>query len=152
YGGREEIMAMVAPSGPVYQAGTLSGNPLAMAAGIATLELLRGPEVYQTLEARGRQWAEGLAARAARYGVALQTNRIGSMMTGFLCPEPVRDYVSAKKADVQLYARCFHALLDRGVYMAPSQFEASFVSLAHTAAVIDETLAAAEAALEAIAG
>lgn len=143
YGGRAEIMALVAPEGPVYQAGTLSGNPLAMAAGIATLEELRKPGVYETLEALGRRWAQGLAARAEEAGVPLQVNAIGSMMTAFFSAEPVRDYASAKRADAARYARFFHAMLERGVYLAPSQFEASFVSLAHTPEVVDAALEAA---------
>ncbi|MGQ9458431.1 MAG: aminotransferase class III-fold pyridoxal phosphate-dependent enzyme, partial [Anaerolineae bacterium] len=150
YGGRAEVMALVAPEGPVYQAGTLAGNPLAMAAGIATLEELRKPGVYETLEALGRRWAQGLAARAEEAGVPLQVNAIGSMMTAFFSAEPVRDYASAKRADAARYARFFHAMLERGVYLAPSQFEASFVSLAHTPEVVDAALEAAGEALRRI--
>jgi glutamate-1-semialdehyde 2,1-aminomutase len=143
YGGRAEVMALVAPEGPVYQAGTLSGNPLAMAAGIATLEELRKPGAYERLAALGRRWAQGLAARAKEAGIPLQVNAIGSMMTAFFTEEPVRDYASAKRSDAARYARFFHAMLQRGVYLAPSQFEASFVSLAHTPEVVDAALEAA---------
>ncbi|MGC8838042.1 MAG: glutamate-1-semialdehyde 2,1-aminomutase [Anaerolineae bacterium] len=149
YGGRAEIMAWVAPEGPVYQAGTLSGNPLAMAAGIATLQELQKPGVYERLASLGHRWAEGLAARAEEAGIPLQVNAIGSMATAFFTEEPVWDYASAKRADVARYARFFHAMLQKGVYLAPSQFEASFVSLAHTPEVVD---AALEAAGEALAG
>lgn len=151
YGGRAEIMAWVAPEGPVYQAGTLSGNPLAMAAGIATLQELQKPGVYETLAALGRRWAQGLATRAEEAGVPVQVNAIGSMMTAFFTTEPVRDYASAKRADVARYARFFHAMLQRGVYLAPSQFEASFVSLAHTPDVVDAALEAAGEALATLA-
>ncbi|MGQ9584112.1 MAG: glutamate-1-semialdehyde 2,1-aminomutase [Anaerolineae bacterium] len=143
YGGAEAIMSQVAPAGPVYQAGTLSGNPLAMAAGIATLRELRKPGAFEQLEARGQQWASGLRSLSERWGIALQVNGIGSMLTAFFTDVPVRDYASAKQSDTALYARYFHKMLDRGVYLAPSQFEASFVSLAHSAEVIDEALGAA---------
>ncbi|HET7768123.1 MAG TPA: aminotransferase class III-fold pyridoxal phosphate-dependent enzyme, partial [Chloroflexota bacterium] len=143
YGGRRELMEQVAPLGPVYQAGTLSGNPLAMAAGRATLEVLRRPGTYERLEALGARLEAGLAETARGAGVPFAINRVGSMLTGFFCDGPVTDYASAKGADTSRYARFFHALLDRGVYFAPSQFEAAFVSLAHTEEEIDRTVASA---------
>jgi glutamate-1-semialdehyde 2,1-aminomutase len=146
YGGARPILEMVAPLGPVYQAGTLSGNPLAMAAGIATLRLLNEPGVYDRLEALSARLAAGLGEAAAAADVDYVTNRVGSMLTGFFAPGPVTDYTSAKRSDTARYARFFHALLERGVYLAPSQFEAGFVSLAHTEAEIDATCKAARAA------
>ena len=146
YGGRREIMELISPLGPVYQAGTLSGNPLATAAGLATLRLLTEPGVYDHLEAMAARLVDGLAQAARAAGVPYRGNRVGSMFTGFFCTTPVTDYASAKRADAARYARFFHALLERGVYFAPSQFEAGFVSLAHTAADIDETLNAASEA------
>jgi len=150
YGGRRDIMEMIAPLGPVYQAGTLSGNPLAMAAGIATLRLLGEPGVYDHLEVLSRRLAEGLASAASAAGVAYTANRVGSMLTGFFCPGPVVDYASAKRADTSRYAKFFQAMLERGVYLAPSQFEAGFVSLAHTESDIDTTLEAAHGAFAAL--
>jgi glutamate-1-semialdehyde 2,1-aminomutase len=149
YGGREDIMGHVAPLGPVYQAGTLSGNPLAMAAGIATLEVLRAPGVYEQLETRAARLASGLGEAMRSAGVLHTSNRVGSMSTTFFAGQPVTDYVSAKRADTQRYARFFHAMLARGVFLAPSQFEATFVSLAHSEADVDQTLAAAKDALAA---
>jgi glutamate-1-semialdehyde 2,1-aminomutase len=146
YGGRREIMQQVSPLGPVYQAGTLSGNPLAMAAGIATLRLLAEPGVYDHLERLSARLALGLADAARAAGVAYVTNRVGSMFTGFFTDAPVTDYASAKRSDTKRYARFFHAMLERGVYLAPSQFEAGFVSLAHTDPDIDATVNAAAAA------
>jgi glutamate-1-semialdehyde 2,1-aminomutase len=143
YGGRADIMQLISPLGPVYQAGTLSGNPLAMAGGIATLRLLTEPGVYAHLERLSARLVDGLAQVARSAGVAYTSNRVGSMFTGFFCDRPVTDYASAKRADTRRYARFFHAMLDRGVYLAPSQFEAGFVSLAHTEAEIDSTLNAA---------
>ncbi len=151
YGGRREIMEKLAPLGPVYQAGTLSGNPLAMAAGIAALEQLRQPGVYQQLEARAAILAAGLAAAAARAGVPTYATRVGSMMTTFFTGQPVRDYASAKTSDTAKYAAWFRWMLEEGVYFAPSQFEAGFVSTAHTEADIDATIRAAESAFRAVA-
>ena len=137
YGGRKEIMCKVAPVGPVYQAGTLSGNPLAVAAGLAMLRYLkRHPEVYGQLEART---AELCAAAPA--GVTV--NRVGSMFTWFFTDQPVTDYESAKRSDTARFGRYFRAMLERGIYLAPSQFEAAFVSAAHTEEDIRETIAAA---------
>jgi glutamate-1-semialdehyde 2,1-aminomutase len=150
YGGRREIMEQVSPLGPVYQAGTLSGNPLAMAAGLATLRLLTEPGVYSHLETLSSRLVDGIGDAARAAGVPYTANRVGSMFTGFLCAGPVTHYASAKKADAQRYARFFHAMLDRGVYFAPSQFEAGFVSLAHTDADVDATLEAASSAFEAL--
>jgi glutamate-1-semialdehyde 2,1-aminomutase len=146
YGGRADIMQLISPLGPVYQAGTLSGNPLAMAAGLATLQLLGEPGVYQHLERLSERLVDGLSEAARAAGVAYTANRVGSMFTGFFCEQPVTDYTSAKQSDTRRYARFFHAMLEHGVYLAPSQFEAGFVSLAHTDADIDATLNAAAAA------
>jgi glutamate-1-semialdehyde 2,1-aminomutase len=146
YGGRADIMATVAPDGPVYQAGTLSGNPLAMAAGAKVLELLAQPGVYATLEARSARLEDGLKRAARDAGTTVTVNRVGSMITVFFCAGPVTDYTTAKQSDTKRFARFFHAMLARGVYLPPAQFEAAFVSLAHGEAEIDETLAAAAAA------
>jgi glutamate-1-semialdehyde 2,1-aminomutase len=146
YGGRREIMEQVSPLGPVYQAGTLSGNPLAMAAGAATLRLLVEPGVYEHLEQLTARLVHGLGAAARTTGVPYTANRVGSMFTGFFTDMPVTDYGSAKRSDTRRYARFFHAMLERGVYLAPSQFEAGFVSLAHTDADIEATINAAEPA------
>jgi glutamate-1-semialdehyde 2,1-aminomutase len=134
YGGSRELMSRVAPLGPVYQAGTLSGNPLAVAAGLATLRALEHPAVYDRLERLGGAFETGISEAAAAAGVPVTVNRVGSMLTAFFTGEPVTDYASAKRADTTRYARFFHGLLDRGVFLAPSQFEAAFVSLAHSEA------------------
>ena len=147
YGGRADLMGQVAPLGGVYQAGTLSGNPLAVAAGLATVRALGVAGVYERLEALGDRLAKGLLDGAQRAGIPLTVNRVGSMLTGFFCAGPVTDYASAKRADTARYARFFHALAARGVYVAPSQFEAAFVSLAHTEADVDATVKAAAEAL-----
>ncbi len=138
------------PDGQVFQAGTLSGNPLAMAAGVATLTELRRPGVYERLEAAGSRFTAGLDAVFGQHGIAHQSNFRGSMVGFFFADEPVTDLASAKRADTRLYARFFHAMLDRGVYLAPSQFEAGFLSLAHDDAAIDRTIAAADDALAAV--
>lgn len=151
YGGQRAIMSQIAPDGPVYQAGTLSGNPVAMAAGLATLAQLRQPGVYETLENRSRRLAEGLAAAAGRHGVAASFNRVGSMLGMFFTDQAVTDFESAKRSDLARFARYYRRMLDAGIYLAPSQFEAGFVSLAHDDAAIDRTLAAADAALAALA-
>jgi glutamate-1-semialdehyde 2,1-aminomutase len=143
-------MEHLAPLGPVYQAGTLSGNPLAVAAGLATLAALRAPGTYERLEALGAQLEQGLRLAADKGGVALTVNRVGSMLTAFFCAEPVRDWTSARRADTARYARYFHGMLERGVALAPSQFEAAFVSLAHAPQDIAEAAAAAAEALAAI--
>lgn len=149
YGGRAEIMQLVAPAGPMYQAGTLSGNPLAMAAGKATLELIRAPGAWAQLERATTRLTDGLAAAAETAGVPAVHTRVGTMFCTFFTEHPVRDYASAKRSDPARYARFFHALLERGVYLAPSQFEAGFTSLAHDGEAIDATLAAAEIAFRA---
>jgi len=136
YGGSRSLMSHVAPLGNVYQAGTLSGNPLAVAAGLATLAELRKPDVYRRLDALGGELERGLRSAADQARVPLTVNRVGSMLTGFFCEGPVTDYASAKRADTKRYARYFHEMLSRGVFQAPSQFEAAFVSLAHTDADI----------------
>jgi glutamate-1-semialdehyde 2,1-aminomutase len=147
YGGSREIMNHIAPAGPVYQAGTLSGNPLSMTAGLITLRRLRDKSVYERLERASSRLCEGLANTAREAGVATITNRVGSMWTSFFTSEPVVDWDSANKCDRQLYGKFFHAMLDEGVYLAPSQFEAAFVSLAHDDQVIERTVEAAAKAL-----
>ena len=132
YGGRADVMRMVAPLGPAYQAGTLSGNPLAVAAGLACLTELARPGAYDALDALGAAAEAGLTSAAREAGVALTVNRVGSMFTAFFTEGPVRTWEDAASADASAYARWFHGLLSRGVYVAPSQFEAAFVSLAHT--------------------
>jgi glutamate-1-semialdehyde 2,1-aminomutase len=146
YGGRADLMELVSPAGPVYQAGTLSGNPLAMTAGIWALDHL-SPRLYATLAALTTRLAAGLADAARDAGVALQVNAIGSILTPFFTSRPVRDYASATSADTAQYARFFRGLLTRGVYPPPSQFEAWFLSTAHTAKDVDRTIAAARAAM-----
>ncbi len=143
YGGRADIMATVAPEGPVYQAGTLSGNPLAMAAGAAALDLLTEPGVYAKLDATSATLADGLSRAAELAGATVTVNRVGSMVTVFFQPGPVTDYASARVSDTARFGRFFHAMLERGVALPPAQFEAAFVSLAHGPAEIEATLAAA---------
>jgi len=146
YGGMRAIMERVAPLGGVYQAGTLSGNPLAVAAGIATLRTLEKPGVYSRLEESGASLELGLAGGAKSAGVPLTVNRVGSMLTAFFSDSPVTDYASAKRSDTARYGRFFHAMLDGGVFLAASQFEAAFVSLAHSPADLDEASAVARKA------
>jgi glutamate-1-semialdehyde 2,1-aminomutase len=143
YGGSRDIMNNIAPAGPIYQAGTLSGNPLSMTAGLVTLRRLRDRSVYDRLETSSRKLCEGLASVAEEAGVKTVTNRVGSMWTGFFTAEPVVNWDTANKCDRQRYGKFFHAMLEEGVYLAPSQFEAGFVSLAHTADIIDQTVNAA---------
>jgi glutamate-1-semialdehyde 2,1-aminomutase len=150
YGGKASLMDLVAPSGPVYQAGTLSGNPLAVAAGLKTLEVLRRSGTYERLEALGRRLAEGIGAQAKQAGIPLIVNRIGSMMTAFFSSNPVTDYASAKMSDTGKFAQFFRALLDKGVYFPPSQFEALFVSTAHTEEDIDRAVRLAGESLQGI--
>ncbi|MCG6923058.1 MAG: glutamate-1-semialdehyde 2,1-aminomutase [Acidobacteria bacterium] len=152
YGGRADIMATVAPDGPVYQAGTLSGNPLAMAAGRTAIDLLERPGIYDALEATSANLADGLARAAADAGVTVTVNRVGSMLTVFFCPGPVTDYTSARSSDTDLFGRFFQAMLKRGVWLPPAQFEAAFVSLAHGPEEIDQTLQAAAESFREIAG
>jgi glutamate-1-semialdehyde 2,1-aminomutase len=151
YGGRRAIMETVAPAGPVYQAGTLSGNPLAVAGGLACLKALGRPGAYEKLESIARTLTDGLLAEARAAGVPVTLNRVGSMWTLFFTAEPVFDYASAKRADTKRFGRFFHAMLDRGVYLPPSQFEAAFVSLAMGERELEHTLAAARPAFRALA-
>jgi len=150
YGGRREIMEKLAPVGPVYQAGTLSGNPLAVTAGIATLEALKQPGAYEELERKSAALADGLAETARSAGAEVCFNRIGSMSCTFFTPEKVVDYRSACTSDTSRYARYFKAMLEQGVYLAPSQFEAMFVSLAHGQEEIERTVEASRRAFQAI--
>ena len=147
YGGSRDLMNNVAPAGPIYQAGTLSGNPLSMTAGLVTLRRLRDKSLYNRLEAASRKLCEGLADAAGELGVKTVTNRVGSMWTSFFTGEPVVDWNSANKCDRQRYGKFFHAMLEEGVYLAPSQFEAGFVSLAHTDEIIELTIEAARQAI-----
>jgi glutamate-1-semialdehyde 2,1-aminomutase len=148
YGGRAELMNHVAPLGPVYQAGTLAGNPLAMSAGIATLKQLAAPGFYEAIAQRARTLVDGLRDAAAKAGVAAQVNAIGSLATIFFVAEPVRNYSDAKKSDTKRYGEFFRNMLDQGIFLAPSQFEAAFVSAAHTDADVEHTLAAARTTFE----
>ena len=143
YGGSDEIMQHVAPAGPMYQAGTLSGNPLAMAAGIATLRQLQSPGTYEQLSETSKTLASGIETAAKEAGVALRATSVGSMWGFFFSEQAVTDYESAKGSDRGLYARFFHGMLWRGVYLAPSQFEAAFVSTEHGAEVVESTLQSA---------
>jgi glutamate-1-semialdehyde 2,1-aminomutase len=149
YGGRREIMQLVAPLGPVYQAGTLSGNPLAMAAGIATLKELQKPGCYEELERKGQLLEEGLRAVIAELRSPLQVVRYASLFCLFFTTEPVSDYASARRADTARYARFFWKLLERGIYFPPSQFETCFLSLAHTDEMLEQTVASVREALQA---
>ena len=147
YGGSREIMNNIAPAGAIYQAGTLSGNPLSMTAGLVTLRRLRDKSIYDRLEASSGKLCEGLADAAGEAGVKTVTNRVGSMWTSFFTDEPVVDWDSANKCDRQRYGKFFHAMLGEGVYLAPSQFEAAFVSLAHTDEIIEQTIEAGRKAI-----
>ena len=147
YGGRRDVMEMVAPLGPMYQAGTLSGNPLAVAAGVATLRELQRTGTYERLEASANRLTDGIAAAFAQAEIPSTINRVGSMFTGFFNPGTVTTLSEVEKSDTTTYGRYFHALLERGVYIAPSQFEAGFVSVAHTDADIDRTIVAVGDAL-----
>jgi glutamate-1-semialdehyde 2,1-aminomutase len=147
YGGRRELMDRVAPLGPVYQAGTLSGNPLAMSAGIATLDLLAAPGIYDSIEARAKRLGDGITTVLRESGASATAARAGSMLTLFFSGEPVREYAGAKKCDTTRFASFFRAMLERGVFLAPSQFEALFVSAAHSDADIDRTISATRESL-----
>jgi glutamate-1-semialdehyde 2,1-aminomutase len=151
YGGRAELMNNIAPLGPVYQAGTLAGNPLAMRAGIATLKELNKPRLYEGIHELAAKWVAGLQKALVSTGVPAQVNSIGSLSTLFFAPEPVTNYAGAKRSDTKLYARFFREMLERGILLAPSQFEAAFVSAAHTREDIERTIAAAEESLKAAA-
>jgi glutamate-1-semialdehyde 2,1-aminomutase len=150
YGGRRELMAKIAPEGPIYQAGTLSGNPLAVAAGLACLRELEKPGTFERLEQVSRELCEGIAAAAKSANVPVTLNRVGSMWTAFFTSEPVFDYGSAKKADTKAFGRWFHAMLDAGVYLPPSQFESAFAMLAFGEKEIAHTIDAAKKAFRAV--
>ena len=150
YGGSAELMNHVAPLGPVYQAGTLAGSPLAMCAGIAALRQLTKPGLYEEMKQLAGQLVSGLRAALADAGVPAQVNAFGSLATVFFAPGPVKNYADAKRSDTKHYARFFREMLARGIFLAPSQFEAAFLSAAHTSADIDRTLAAAREVLQAM--
>jgi glutamate-1-semialdehyde 2,1-aminomutase len=147
FGGRAELMQQIAPEGPIFHAGTLSGNPLAMAAGLATLRELRKPGTYEKLENYAGKLIDGLQTLADGMGIDFSTTAVGAMFGFFFHPGPVRDFDQARKAHAERFRRFFHAMLDSGVYLAPSPFEAGFVSRAHRSRDLDETLEAAKAAL-----
>ncbi len=150
FGGRAEIMDCLAPLGPVYQAGTLSGNPLAMAAGLAALEELAAGGVYAKLEELGAALEAGLTEAARSAGIRVRFNRIGSMFCGYFTDQPVQNLADALRSDRARFAKYFHAMLAEGIYLAPSQFEAGFISLGHTAADVEKTVRAARKALAAL--
>jgi glutamate-1-semialdehyde 2,1-aminomutase len=143
YGGRREIMEMVAPQGPVYQAGTLSGNPLAMAAGLATLKLALAPETQDRLEELGQRWKSGMEAAASQGDLPYTVNGVGSMVSIFFTEGPVTDFASAARSDIEAFKDFFWHMLSRGVYLAPSQYEAGFISAAHSDEDLDKTFEAA---------
>lgn len=151
YGGKREIMEMIAPMGPVYQAGTLSGNPLAMTAGIETLKVLSRPGVYRQLEAMSSALEEGIAAASTSAKVPVHTSRVGSILTAFFTDEPIFDFESAKRADARLFGLFFQQLLEEDIYWSPSQFEAAFVSVAHSSEDIQITVKAIDKALHSLA-
>ena len=149
YGGRKDIMDKVSPVGPVYQAGTLSGNPLAVAAGLATLRLLKEePQVYENIDRKAKMLAKGVAAAAAAAGVTITINRVASMVTFFFHPGPVTDWDSAAKSRTDVFAAFFRAMLERGIYLPCSQYEAAFVSAALTDEDIEATVKAAAASFQ----
>src|SRR5262249_42571580 len=150
YGGSPPLMKCVAPLGGVYQAGTLSGNPLAVASGLATLRALQDPAVYDRLERLGALAESGIKEAARATEIAVTVNRVGSMLTAFFTDGPVVDLASAKRADTARYAKFFHAMLERGVFLAPSQFEAAFISLAHSEQDIRAAGEACRAAMDAV--
>jgi glutamate-1-semialdehyde 2,1-aminomutase len=150
FGGKKEIMGLLSPAGGVYQAGTLSGNPLAMTAGIETLKLLKEPGFYQKLEEKSAFVAEGIAKAAKDAGFPLYSTRVGSMFCAFFSNEPVYDWTSAAKCDTKAFAKYFIAMLEEGIYLAPSQFETAFVSIAHTEQDLEKTIAAAAKCFKAL--
>jgi glutamate-1-semialdehyde 2,1-aminomutase len=147
FGGRAEIMEKLAPQGEVYQAGTLSGNPLAMAAGLKTLEILRRPETYERLEELGARLGDGLVGLAREAGIPACVNRVGSMLTLFFCQGPVKSYEDARAADTDRFGHFWRNMRDRGILLPPSQFEALFLSLAHADSEVDEILTKARSSL-----
>lgn len=150
YGGSRELMNNIAPAGSIYQAGTLSGNPLSMTAGLVTLRRLRDKSVYERLETSSRRLCEGLASAAREVAVATVTNRVGSMWTSFFTDEPVTNWQTANRSNREHYGTFFHAMLEEGIYLAPSQFESAFVSLTHTDEVIEQTISAAKRAFHSL--
>lgn len=148
YGGRSEIMSMVAPEGPVYQAGTLAGNPLSMIAGIETLKILQKPGFYATLDEKTKVLCDGMAGAAARAGIPISQNRVASMSSTFFTDQPATSYAAVKTSDTRRYAAFFHFMLERGVYFAPSQFEAAFVSQAHSQEDLEYTVETAGQAFQ----
>ena len=151
YGGRADIMAMVAPAGPMYQAGTLSGNPLAMTAGIKTLQLLKQPGTYERLEAITQRLSAGVLEAARSAGVPACGGSVSAMFGFFLCPGPVRNFEEAKATDTSRFAKLHRAMLERGIYLAPSSYEAGFTSLAHSDADVDATIGAFQEVFAALA-
>jgi glutamate-1-semialdehyde 2,1-aminomutase len=147
FGGRAEIMDLLAPLGRVYQAGTLSGNPVAVAAGLTTLQLLRRENPYPSIEKLAAQLAAGFNAAAKKSGVTAHCAQLGSLFTPFFTTAPIHNMSDAKRCDTAAFAKFFHAMLDAGIYLPPAQFEAAFVSAAHTAADIEQFLAATQQAL-----
>jgi glutamate-1-semialdehyde 2,1-aminomutase len=152
YGGRKDIMAKMAPDGDIYQAGTLSGNPLAMAAGLATLRTLQQENPYADLEKKGEKLFSGLVGAARKVGVPLVANRVGSMGSIFFSPEPVRDFSAAKATDSSRFIRYYREMLQQGIYLAPSAFEAMFLSTAHSDEIIEKTISCAQVAFQAVRG
>jgi glutamate-1-semialdehyde 2,1-aminomutase len=150
YGGSRDLMRNIAPTGPIYQAGTLSGNPLAMTAGLLTLRRLKDENIYAELERRSAQLCHGLTRAAMDAGIKTTTHRVGSMWTTFFSEGPIVDWTTASHCDREFYGRFFHAMLNEGVYLAPSQFEAGFVSITHTEEVIEQTIEAARKAFQAL--
>ncbi len=148
YGGRKDIMQMIAPAGPVYQAGTLAGNPVAVAAGLETLRKLKKPGVYKELERKSKIVAEGLGEAAKAAKIPYYQTRVGSMLGGFFTEGPVTNFASAKKSNTARYAKFFHGMLEKGVYVAPSQFEAMLLSTAHSTSHIKQTISAAQQAFK----
>jgi glutamate-1-semialdehyde 2,1-aminomutase len=152
YGGRADVMSRVAPEGDIYQAGTLSGNPLAMAAGLATLRTLQQENPYADLEKKGEKLFSGLVGAARKVGVPLVANRVGSMGSIFFSPEPVRDFSAAKATDSSRFIRYYREMLQQGIYLAPSAFEAMFLSTAHSDEIIEKTISCAQVAFQAVRG
>jgi glutamate-1-semialdehyde 2,1-aminomutase len=150
YGGSKDLMRNIAPAGPIYQAGTLSGNPLAMTAGLVTLRRLRDQNIYEQLERATSRLCAGLNEAANAAGIVTVTNRVGSMWTTFFTDEPVTDWDTASRSNRELYGKFFHAMLGNGVYLAPSQFEAAFVGTAHTDEILDRTIVAAQKSFAAL--
>ncbi len=150
YGGRKEIMEMIAPAGPVYQAGTLSGNPLAMTAGKVTLQVLKDPDVWSAMEAQGEELESGIRAAAEAWEVPVYQTRVGTMFSTFFVDKPIYDWSSVKGCDTHSFAQYFQSLLSQGVYLAPSQFEAGFLSITHDDEVIRHTIDAAKTAMQSL--